>query len=119
MQRGRPTKYDPETMLPIIELEMSEGAALVEIAALLGISRDTLNEWRKDPEKQVFSDAVENGILLSEAWWTRTGRKSLRDKEFNYHGYGFQMKNRFNWADKKEVKHEGESSRVIIEIPKN
>lgn len=92
----------------ILELS-SEGASIIELAVELGISRDTFYELSK--RDNTFSDTVKKCKDLSEAWWTRKGRKNLENKDFNYTGWYMNMKNRFNWADKQEVDHttKGES----------
>jgi len=119
MTAGRPTKYEP-SMLPRIELLMGMGGSKVEVAVDLGINRDTLYAWCKEhPE---FSDTIKRGEDLSQSWWERQGRTSLKDKEFNATLWIMNMKNRFRaeWSDKTEVNHTGkvEISSAIINARK-
>jgi len=106
---GRPSKYKPG-MLPKIIALMSEGASQVEVAAMLDVSRVTINEWC-DPKSpyyiEDFSYTIEKGVALSNAWWEREGRTSLRDKDFNANLYRINMNNRFGWSDRSETKHSG------------
>lgn len=98
---GRPSKYDP-TKLPAIISLMSEGASLVEVAVMLGISRETLYQWVDTyPD---FSDTIKKGKELCNAWWEGEARKALmlRDKDFNATLWYMNMKNRFGWSDKQE-----------------
>lgn len=98
---ARPTKYKPRIMLPKILKIMREGASKTEVAAELDISRETLNEWRKEyPE---FSDTIKKGEVLSQAWWERKGRENLENRSFNYAGWYMNMKNRFGWKDQQQV----------------
>lgn len=99
---GRPTKYTKSMSQRVIEL-MSEGASLAEVAADIGVSRETMNRWSKDDEKPEFCDAIKKGVELSEAWWLSEGRTSLRDNHFNHVLWYMNMKNRFGWRDKNEV----------------
>lgn len=93
---GRPTKYSPK-LLPVILVLMSNGASKTEVAAELGISRETLYEWCKEyPE---FSDTIKKGLQLSQAWWEKQGRTNLDNRSFNYAGWYMNMKNRFGWRD--------------------
>jgi DNA-binding XRE family transcriptional regulator len=103
---GRPTKYDPEKMIPIILDLMNVGASKTEVACALGITRETMNQWEKDPEKEACSDAIKQGELLSQTWWEREGRINLKDKDFSSTLWYMNMKNRFGWADKQEVKQQ-------------
>jgi hypothetical protein len=111
MPAGRPTKYDTSWMLDKITEVMAEGASKAEVCAELDISFETLNQWKKDPEKFEFSEALKKGELLSQMWWERKGRKNLENKDFNYTGWYMNMKNRFNWADKHE--HTGRDGDAI------
>ena len=101
---GRPTKYKPQMCETILEL-MKEGASLDEVRGELDISKDTLYRWKEDYED--FSDSIKRGVRMSQAWWEKQGRISLRDRDFNYTGWYMNMKNRFKWSDKKEFNNEG------------
>lgn len=59
----------------------------------------------REPE---FSEAIEEGKQLAQAWWQGQARKGL----FTFDGEKFStplwfinMKNRFGWRDKQEVEH--------------
>ena len=111
MPAGRPTDYREEYCQLAIDL-MSEGASITEVAAECGVVKSTIYEWiDKFPE---FSNAIKKGSELSEAWWERKGRKNLENKEFSYVGWYMNMKNRFKWADKQEIKHEGNPEAPVI-----
>ena len=102
-------KYKPEMCEQVVTM-MDEGASLVEVAAELGIHRDTLYEWIKKKGKYYnpeFAQAVSVGIQKSEAWWEKVGRTNLENKDFNYTGWYMNMKNRFKWRDKQEHEHTG------------
>lgn len=107
---ARPTKYKPEMCKVVIDL-MQEGASQQEVLAVLDISNDTFYRWKKENEE--FSETIKRGIQLSQGWWERQGRVSLKDREFNYTGWYMNMKNRFKWADKQEVKNEGITTVIV------
>ena len=109
-EMGRPTKYKPEMCETVIEL-MKEGASQQEVLAVLDISNDTFYRWKKENEE--FSETIKRGIQLSQAWWERKGRISLDDRQFNSTLWYMNMKNRFKWADKQEVKNEGNVTIVM------
>ena len=107
MAGGRPTKFKEEMCETVICL-MSEGASKIEVCAELGICFDTIAEWcnpKGDYFKPTFSEAVKKGLQLSQAWWEKNGRTNLENRDFNYTGWYMNMKNRFGWADKKEIDH--------------
>lgn len=107
---GRPSKYKPEMCDQVIEL-MKEGASLVEVAAELGICKDTVHEWKKTNDE--FSDSIKRGVQLSAAWWERKGRTSLENRDFSATLWYMNMKNRFGWKDKQENQHTGKDGGPI------
>jgi transposase-like protein len=62
--KGRPSKYKPEYAEKLLEF-MATGASVMEAAAKLKISRDTLYRWAK--EHTEFGDALQAGKEWSEA----------------------------------------------------
>lgn len=106
---GTYSKYHPDMCSTVVEL-MKEGASIVEVSAELGIHRDTFYEWineKGDYYQSEFALAVSEGKALSQAWWEKNGRINLENPRFNYTGWYMNMKNRFGWADKKEVSGPG------------
>jgi len=115
MAVGRPRKQLsdlPEDWKKIVEKEMGEGASKEEICAELKINRELFYKLiKREPE---FADTIKKGVELSEAWWKKQGRISLRDKQFSAVLWYMNMKNRFGWADKSEVQHSGKV--VVLDI---
>lgn len=86
------------------------GASDVEVKAWIyeqrgSFSNDLWERWLKEEDQ--FSETIKVGKMLSEAWWQKTGRTSLADKDFSYTGWYMNMKNRFGWKDKQEVEQSG------------
>ena len=93
-----------------------EGGADVEVFAMIyewrgTFSNDLWERWMK--EESEFSETIKMGRQLAQAWWVRNGRTNIKDKEFNYTGWYMQMKNRYGWADKQEVKQ----ANTHVDIP--
>jgi transposase len=97
---GRPSKYKKEYCSKAIEL-FSEGKSVIQIAAELNISRDTIYEWQKShPE---FFDSIKKGMAKSEAYWEHLlqgGAAGLVN--INAAALIFLLKNRFQWRDRIE-----------------
>lgn len=110
---ARPTKYDPSKNQSVIDL-MSEGASIVEVAAMLDISRSTLYEWIDQHIE--FSDTIKKGMELCQAWWERQGRKNLDNRDFNPTLWFMNVKNRFkdDWRDKQEHDHTTKGEKINI-----
>lgn len=118
---GRPTKYDPkmcEDIIPIFE----QGKGLASVAKHLGITRETLYDWRsKHPD---FSLAVKKGLYLSQEWWEEQGREGLfteyQGSKINSQLWFLNMKNRFNddWRDKQEIEQTNIEALKIPEFGK-
>ena len=110
MAAGRP-KDDlsslPNQWYKVILSLYEEGSSDIEIKAMIynwrgSFSNDLWDRWMK--EEPEFSETIKTGKILSEAWWTKTGRKNLSNKDFSYTGWYMNMKNRFGWSDKVENK---------------
>ena len=110
MAAGRP-KDDlsslPNEWYKVILSLYEDGSSDVEIKAMIyhwrgSFSNDLWERWLK--EEPEFSETIKIGKILSEAWWTKTGRKNLSNKDFSYTGWYMNMKNRFGWSDKVENK---------------
>ena len=71
---GRPTKYDPAFCDRVVKIG-AEGYSKAEIAADLGVTRETVNDWIKAHAE--FSDAISRAHDLSLAWWEKQGRTNL------------------------------------------
>lgn len=103
MPAGRPTKYRPEMCEQALAL-LKEGASLCEVAAAIDVSEETMNVWRNDGAHLEFSEAIQTGLRLSQAWWESKGRVNLENNQFQTGLWYANMKNRFKWADRQEVK---------------
>ena len=99
----------------ILEL-YSEGASDVEIRELIyrktsKKTKASFNLWERwMQEEEEFCQTIKIGRMLSEAWWSKTGRKNLDNKEFSFTGWYMNMKNRFGWKDKQEIDQKTEHS---------
>lgn len=96
-----------------------EGAADIEIKALIhdwrgSFSNDLWDRWMK--EEPEFSETIKKGRMLSEAWWNKEGRTSLKNKDFNYTGWYMNMKNRFGWKDTIQNEHSGSIATGVMNI---
>jgi len=91
---GRPTKYTPDMCQQVIELG-AQGKTLKGIAARLGITHETLNDWRKTNKD--FSLAIKTALALSQEWWEELGQLGAAGQieGFNATSFIFNMKNRF------------------------
>ena len=121
-KRGRP-KEDlsslPDNWVEEILSLYAEGASDVEIRVMIAGWRDTCSDdlWERwINEEPEFSRTIKKGKRLSEAWWQREGRTSLRDKDFNYTGWYMNMKNRFGWADRQHTDVTSGGEKISIKL---
>ena len=93
---AKPSVYDPK-MCERLCLLMKSGCSVTEVAADLGVNKRTLYAWAKDPRKPDFTEAMELGKQLSEAWWCTQGRLGTVGAlaKFNAVSWIYTMKCRF------------------------
>lgn len=96
---GRPSLYDPSYCDLVLELG-AEGKSRAQIAAALGVSRQTIENWC-DAHPQ-FLDALKEAKDLELAWWETAGQMNMTRQGFNATAFIFQMKNRFR-SDYRDV----------------
>lgn len=116
-QVGRP-KSDLTTLPKAWKQKMlsmyENGASDIEVQAWIwkergSFSNDLWYRWLK--EEPEFSEAVNLGHKLCEAWWQNMGRTNLHQEQdgpkFNSTLWYMNMKNRFAWSDRQETTHQG------------
>lgn len=89
---------DTEDWAGVVKANYADGASDIEIRVMLAISNDLWGRLLKEEKK--FSETIEAGRQMSEAWWVRTGRTELKNKDFSYQGFRINMANRFDWREK-------------------
>lgn len=109
---GHPTDYESRFCQMLID-HLSEGLSFESFAAIVGVTKKTLYNWRDaNPE---FLHSKEIGTEKSRLFWEKLGRDNIINSEtsLNTGVYVFNMKNRFpdEWRDKqeREIKHEFEN----------
>ena len=107
MPAGRPKKTTedfPSNWKDEVLALASQGASDVEIRVFLDICHET---WqRMIDEDREFSETIKKAHDHCRLWWEKSGRLNLENKEFSPTLWYMNMKNRFGWADKQEVKQE-------------
>lgn len=117
---GRPSKYNDTMITTALQL-MGEGASITEVAADIGVSKDTIYDWiNPDSERYIveFSDAIKKGKELSQAWWEYQGRKNLANPKFSSTLWFMNVKNRFkeDWRDRHEVDHTSDGKSIAFTL---
>ncbi len=102
---GHPTDFEPRFCQMLIDW-MAEGRSYETFIVPAGVkSRATLYNWEKIPE---FLDAKRVAFAHCQIWWEDHGRTGLYSlgkagPNINATVWIFNMKNRFNWVDRREV----------------
>lgn len=115
---GRPTKFLEKYCQMLIE-HMESGYSYESFAGVVDVDRDTLYHWEKI--HPIFSDAKKKAFSKCLLWWDKLGvdnalniteshqvgnSRTTKSVGLNTGNFVFQMKNRFNWTDKREEKIE-------------
>lgn len=89
-----------------------EGGSDVEAAKVLGLTFARFE--RMYLEHPGFAEVIDSCRTLSHAWWVAQARNNLWNKDFNVTLWNFNMKNRYGWADKSEVRDEKSARELDI-----
>lgn len=98
------------------------GSSDVEVRAYLATHCGTFSQdlWERFiKEIDEFSVTIKKGKLISNAWWERQGRESLRDKTFNPTLWYMNMRNRFGWRDNENKDNSTENQSINISITRD
>lgn len=98
-------KYKPEYRGMLLK-HCSQGLSFAAFAAEIGVHRDTIYAWEKRYPQ--FAEAKKKGESLSLLFWEKLGvlGASGKVKNFNSTAFIFNMKNRFKWSDRTDLKIE-------------
>lgn len=104
MERGRPTKYNPEYCDVAVEY-MRDGYSVTALAGHIGVARSTVFKWASEHED--FSDALKTGQALAALWWEDCLRTVAKEGTGNASAAIFGVKNRSSedYKDKRETDH--------------
>lgn len=131
---GRPTKYKPELADDMIEFFSREPYREVERSKTdskggeyfwyedtpndipffsdwcrkVGITKDTMNRWKDDPEKPEFSDAYKQSKELQKSFLITNGLRGLYNSTFAI----FTAKNITDMRDKQEIDHTTQGDKI-------
>lgn len=100
------SKYRREFDAMLLQ-HLSEGLSFEAFAGVVKVNRDTLYQWIK--RYSSFKEAKEEGTSQSLLYWEGMGISGTVGKipGFNTAMWIFNMKNRFRWRDRQEVKNLG------------
>lgn len=102
--KGTNTKY--KNSMPARALEiLADGGLLCHVAAGLGVDRDTVSAWRRDPRKKRFQDAIAKGLSLSEVIHADRLMMIARDGRGNVSAQLRIMEWGFGWKDVKTIEN--------------
>lgn len=100
---GRVTVYTEDMIDAVFEYtdlceSINEFPTLAGLSTYLGISRETLNVWRKEPEKQALSDALKDLESKQEHKLVNLGVKKDTYSPFHI----FMLKTKYGYVEPKE-----------------
>ena len=117
LMTGRPTKYTPALVASAREyldggyLDKRENEneeevipSVAGLAGWLGVSRQTIYEWSKDPDKSIFSDILEGILSKQERILISSGLRgtfnaSIAKLALGKHGYSDKTDNTLSAPD--------------------
>jgi hypothetical protein len=102
---SRPTKYK-DTYPDQLYEHMKGGLSFESFGGVIGVSEETLHKWKNQKSKyfrKAFSESYKRGRTASMLHWEELGHDMVLAGQGNATAWIFNMKNRFNWKDKKDI----------------
>lgn len=104
MAGGRPSKYSPAYCAEVVAAG-EEGFSLTAFAGMIGVSRDTVNEWTRVHAE--FSAAVKVHGAKRVAYLERTMLSAEQGPQVTARIFALKNADPENWRDRREVEHTG------------
>lgn len=97
----------------------AQGCSDAEVMATIYMWRGSFSKslwYRWLSEFEEFSEVIQVGRIIAEAWWSKVGRENLQNPKFQVVNYIWNTRNRFGWNDKGEQKtmESGSDSNVDV-----
>ena len=109
-KNGRPSKYEEKHCKVAIDY-LRKGKSITQLAREIGVSKSTVYLWAEQHER--FSDALQQGRELSQAFWEDELVDMMYNKEVNSPLVKLYFANRFGWSDKAETKNENANVKEV------
>lgn len=89
------------------------GLSFDSFGGVVLVSRETLYNWTRKHKE--FLDTKKQYTPACQLFWEKMGRSGAAGQVpgFNTGAWIFNMKNRFNWTDKKEIEHSGAPELIL------
>ena len=110
---GRPTDYREEYCEKLIE-HMKGGLSFESFGGIVGCSKQTLYDWLKAHKE--FLDSYKKAQSYCLLHWEEMGHDMVLAGQGNATTWIFNMKNRFDWKDKKDVTTGGDKLDSLVVI---
>ena len=112
---GRPTTFRVEYIELFKEL-CKQGLSVPEIAAKIGVRRETLHDWaEKYPD---FNHVYKIGNEYRQLWWANLGKQGMMgEKKVNLGFYIWLTKNLAGWQDKVVAVNQQDSKDPMNNLP--
>lgn len=101
---GRPSKYREAYCNEVIAAG-EEGLSLTAFAGIIGVSRDTVNEWTRQHDE--FSDAVKIHRAKRVSYLERTLLSSEQGPRVTARIFALKNADPENWSDTQRIEHSG------------
>jgi hypothetical protein len=100
---GRPSDYRPEYCDQVIEAAQTHGVSLTGFAGMIGVSADSVYEWRKRHAE--FSEACSRAKAARTLWWELKLGRSRKGAETQASMFALKNVAANEWRDIKTTEH--------------